>query len=217
MQRLSSNDHLQRLFTEAFSAQDIAEPLPSFDADRPAQEIYRLMSRLDYPITGLRNHGKVVGYVRRENLEHAQITMKPHPFREGQVVPGHARLSDVIHITDPESIRLYSLLGDVVGVFNRSDINKPVMRMWPFGIITFLEMELLQLIKENYPEDTWQSLLSEGRLEKVQALHRERQRRGQPCPLSTYLQLSDKGQIPPLRSPWLAASENRLSMAISSF
>ena len=67
--------------------------------------------------------------------------------------------------------------------------------MWLFGIVTFVEMELMQLIEEHFPEESWRSLLSPGRLEKALALQQERERRNQRSTLLECLQLSDKGQI----------------------
>jgi hypothetical protein len=84
---------------------------------------------------------------------------------------------------------------DVVGYVSRSEINKPVVRMWLFGIITFIEMEISQMIQEYYPEQEWRKMITEKRLAKAIELREERQRRNQHCELIDCLQLSDKGQI----------------------
>jgi hypothetical protein len=87
------------------------------------------------------------------------------------------------------------MFDDVVGYISRSEINKPVVRMWLFGIITFTEMELGQMIQEYYPEQSWCSMLTEKRLAKALELQEERLRRNQHSDLIDCLQLSDKGQI----------------------
>jgi len=87
------------------------------------------------------------------------------------------------------------MLGNVGGVISRDDINKPMVRMWLFGIVTMIEMGLVQMIKDQYPEQSWQSVVSQGRLEKAKQIQAERQRRNQYCELIDCLQLPDKGQI----------------------
>jgi hypothetical protein len=58
-----------------------------------------------------------------------------------------------------------------------------------------VEMGLVRLIRENFPGDDWQRLVSAGRLDKARAIQAERQRRNLHCELIDCLQFSDKGQI----------------------
>jgi hypothetical protein len=67
--------------------------------------------------------------------------------------------------------------------------------MWPFGVITLMEMRFLTLIERRFPEDGWQKHLSNRRLEKASTLQAERQRRNQGPRLLDCLQFSDKAQI----------------------
>ena len=87
------------------------------------------------------------------------------------------------------------MLGEIVGVICRDDINKPMVRMWLFGLITIIETRIVQMIQKNYPNDAWQSVLSKERLLKAQQIQEERQRRNQHCNLIDCLQLSDKARI----------------------
>ena len=87
------------------------------------------------------------------------------------------------------------MLGENVGVICRDDINKPMVRMWLFGLITIIETRIVQMIQKNYPNDAWQSVLSKERLLKAQQIQEERQRRNQHCNLIDCLQLSDKARI----------------------
>lgn len=67
--------------------------------------------------------------------------------------------------------------------------------MWLFGLVTQVEMMLVQLIQHYYPNESWQERIAEGRLAKAKAFQAERQRRNQHCSLIECLQFSDKGQI----------------------
>ena len=101
-------------------------------------------------------------------------------------------------IAAPISTAVYSdgRNGDAVArVISRDDVNKPLVRMWLFGIVTMIEMGLVRMIEEAFPEQSWQPVVSAGRLEKAKKIQAERQRRNQYCDLIDCLQLSDKGQI----------------------
>jgi hypothetical protein len=86
-------------------------------------------------------------------------------------------------------------MGDVAGVITRGDMQSPIVRMWLFGIITLIEMELGERIRTGWADGSWTRLLSEGRLKKAESLLAERRRRGQHVDLADCLQLSDKAQI----------------------
>ena len=87
------------------------------------------------------------------------------------------------------------VLGAVGGIITMSDLQKPPVRMWLFGMITLLEMRTSRLIELKCPGDSWKQYLSESRLQKAEALLEERKRRNQNLELIDCLQISDKGQI----------------------
>ena len=60
------NDNLRRVFTEAFHARDLAEPLVSLDAATPTAEALRLMHARDFEVVGVRQDGLIVAYLGRE-------------------------------------------------------------------------------------------------------------------------------------------------------
>lgn len=193
--RLETKHHLVRHFTESFIAQDIAEPVRSFDTDKPCKDIRPLMDQEQLDIVCLRDNGKIIGYVRRNDLNEGCCGEHLRPFRQGQVLASDSSFSDIIHVLTLHQYGFIRLFDDVVGYVSRSEINKPVVRMWLFGIITFVEMEFTQMIREYYPDESWRKVLTEKRLAKALELQQERQRRNQHCDLIDCLQLSDKGQI----------------------
>ena len=116
-------------------------------------------------------------------------------FTVDQVLSAGATLADVIHVLTRHDSCFVTALGQVAGVIRRDDINKPMVRMWLFGLLTMIEMMLVQLIRQYYPGDSWQSRVSQARLERAKAFQAERQRRNQHCTLIDCLQFSDKGRI----------------------
>jgi len=111
------------------------------------------------------------------------------------VITADATFSDVVHVLTRHDFCFVTMLGEVVGVICRDDINKPMVRMWLFGLITMMEMLLVQMIDKAYPDESWQSAITPERLQKARAMQVERQRRNQHCSLIDCLQMSDKARI----------------------
>lgn len=185
----------RRMFMELFTARDIAESLYSFDLDSDCDTVSKVMQRHQQDVASIRINGTVQGYVRFIDLGKGACANGLRHFTIDQVITGDATLSDVIHVLTRHDYCFISLLGEVVGVICRDDINKPMVRMWLFGLITMIEMRVVQLIQTKYPESSWQSTLSEERLAKARSMQQERQRRNQHCMLIDCLQLSDKARV----------------------
>ena len=100
----------------------------------------------------------------------------------------------MIHVLTHFRYCFVELDGAVVGVIGRGDIDKPVVRMWLFGIVILIEVQVVELIRAQWPDGSWAACVSEGRMEKARQLQSERIRRGFPADLLDCLQLSDKLQ-----------------------
>ena len=190
-----SQRRVQKLFTEAFTAKDIAEPLHSFDADRKAHEVESSVHALGLDVIGIRRHGQVVGYAWKDDLDSGLCGDRARAFGRDQVIYGDASLSEVILVLTRYDHCFISLLDTVAGVVTRADMEKPTVRMWLFGMITILEMNLASRIRERWPGDEWRQYCSNNRLRKAKELQEERSRLNQHSDLIDCLQLSDKAQI----------------------
>ena len=187
--------HALRAFMHAFAAQDVAEPLRSFDDELNAQRIRACMREQGLSVAGLRNRGKVIGYVSRAVLGEGAGKNHVRAFRQDQVVEGSALLTDVVLALTRHDYCFVRVLGEVIGVIERGDMQKPLVRMWLFGFITSTEMLLRERLSERWPEDSWMPRVGKARLGKAQALCEERLRRGQECQLLDCLQFSDLAQV----------------------
>ena len=185
----------RRMFTELFTAMDIAETLFSFDMHSSCADAERVMRHHYQDVASVRSKGRVQGYIRLSDLGEVACADRMRHFTADQVVDSDTTLSDVIHVLTRHDYCFVTLLEDVVGVIGRNDINKPIVRMWLFGLITMIEMRVVEIIQETLPDGGWQACLSTERVKKAQAMQAERQRRNQHCALLDCLQLSDKGRI----------------------
>ncbi len=192
--RAALPSRVMQMFATAFRATDIVEPLRSFDSTRNPSDLEQLMTDIGIRIAGIRIDGVVMGYVTLEDLEDEEDG-RLRAFAPDQVIDGDATLSDAIHVLNLHDYCFVTLLGEVVGVLTRTDLLKPVVRMWLFGIVTFIEMEVTERIRGQWPDGQWTEYVSPGRLKKARALREERIGRGQHCELLDCLQYADKVQI----------------------
>jgi hypothetical protein len=188
-------DGVKRLLTQSFTARDVAEPLASFDAIAAATTVGEFMEARDFDVVGVRNEGRIAGYVAREGIGQGQCGQFQRPFEGAMVVNDAASLLDVLLQLKDSPFVFVTVLGEVAAIVTRSDMQKPAVRMWLFGILTMAEMRFSELVERHCLGDSWQQYLSEARLQKAQALLEERSRRNQKLTVLDCLQFSDKGQI----------------------
>ena len=197
------DEHLFRIFTENFTARDIAAALVSFDETADASEVRQFMRERRFRIVGIRREGLVVGYVRQEELDGATCGDAIHEFRDGDVVNAWSSFTRLISaLRDRERVFVRSF-GQIGGLVSRSDLQKPPVRMWLFGMITIAEIFLTETIESLYPDDSWTELVSSGRMRKARELCAERMRRQQPVRLVDCLQVGDKMQLLIRDEEWL--------------
>lgn len=188
-------ERLQRLFTDGFSVMDIAEPFCFFSADMAAQEAAQAMLIQNAELAGVLQDGKQIGYVRRERLGAGVCQEVLQGFEPGEVVSDTTSLARGIEVLGNHGHCFVAVFGQVSGVIGPNDLEKPQVRIYLFGLITLVEEIFGRVIRHMFPADSWQSMISQGRLQKAEELQCERQRRGQPVDLVDCLQFSDKGQI----------------------
>lgn len=188
-------DAVRRIFTETFTVRDIAEPLVSFDANTDAGDVRAFMTARDFDVVGVREGGLVAGTVERSALASGACGQWRIPLEQAAILDATAPLVAVVSQLSRTSFVLVRALGGLGGIVTLTDLQKPPVRMWLFGIVTLIEMRCAELIEQHLPNDSWQEFLSAGRLEKARALLTERSRRNQALRLLDCLQISDKGQI----------------------
>lgn len=194
--RDSQSSRLRRLFLEGFSAMDVAEPLVSFDDHSDARDVQQFMFDRDFDLVGIRRNGLVDGYVRREDLTSGTCGHHCQPFTpDDDLVPDTANLIEVVKSLSINQQCFVTILNRVGAIVTLSDLEKPPMRMFLFGMITIGEMVLTEILRQRYADGSWQKLLSAQRIEKAQKLQEERARRGQNVDLIDCLQYGDKGWI----------------------
>lgn len=181
-----------RAFSRHFHAEDVAEPLSSFDARGPARYALALP---DGPVVGVREGGSVVGYALRAALGEGSFAEAMHPIQPTQLLDRDAGLADVVLALSRHDYCFVTLHEQVVAYAGRDQMQGPVARMWLFGMITAFELAMTEGLRSMGSAIDWQPLLSPARLTKARELQQARAELGRPAALLDCLQLSDKIRI----------------------
>ncbi|WP_166822712.1 hypothetical protein [Thalassoroseus pseudoceratinae] len=190
----STVQSLRRVFQQAFVVYDIAEPLISFDDTCQAKELRAHMESKRFEVVGIRHEGRVVGYAELRDLKDS-VTDAIKRFDDSQVILESMPLADLILKLRNHQRLFVSILGQVGGIVSRTDLQKPPVRMWLFGIVTLIEMRFTRMIERHCLDESWKEYLSAGRIKKSEELLAERIRRNQDLGLLDCLQFSDKVQV----------------------
>ena len=183
------------MFVRTITLRDLAEPLVSFDHTQPAAEVRAFMERREFDVVGVREHGVVAGYVRRDELADGTAGAHLRPFAPGEVWPDNEPLLTAFAALREQRHIFINVLGHVGGIVSRGDLQKTPVRLWLFGLVSLLEMQLLRVVRERYPADAWTSLLSAERIQGTRRVFADRRHRHEENDLSDCLQLGDKATI----------------------
>ena len=189
---LASSERLLNMFHEGFNVVDLAQPLRSLDIGTDIEDAGKLMKKEGVPVLGIRRSGRIAGYVLPEDLNGDGVLTEFREFNPDQLLDDTSNLEELFAPLSEHNFVFIEVVGETVCIVTRDDLEKPPMRMWLFGIITLVEMNVTWAVEQIYPNGGWKNLISPARLEKARELQFERKRRNQDSTLLSCLQFSDK-------------------------
>src|SRR3990172_1407829 len=187
----SSLNDLRELFEHSITVRHISEPLASFDADHPAAQVLEFMDKKDYDVVGVRKDGLVSGYVRREDLsleDGDKVGGHLVTFEPNEMLSETTPLVNVFEVLGNSPRAFVLILGQVGGIVTKGDLQKVPVRMWLFGLISLIEMHLLRIIRDYYPDDSWKplGLISSERLDGAEKRLAELRKRNEAIDLADW-------------------------------
>lgn len=191
----SSLSDLRHFFSHTITVRDIAEPLASFDADQEGKDVRAVLEKRNFDVAGVRHEGVTVGFARRTEIADGKLRLSMHDFADGSVVPETAPLSVVVGSLGGHDPAFVTILGRVGAIVSRGDLQKAPVRMWLFSMVSLIEMQLVRVIREHHPNDSWLPFVGPARVEAAERRHRDRRKRNEETQLIDCLQLCDKRDI----------------------
>lgn len=195
----SCRDDLRRLFDDAITLRHISEPLLWFESEQLAAEAKLLMGQRDYDVAGIRQQGIVTGYVTRDSLDGGTVGENRRTFASDEMALENMPLLKTFEALRGRRHLFIEVDGHVSKIVTLGDLQKIPVRLWLFGLISLLEMQMLRIIRPHCPTtpnaDAWLTLLKQPRIEEALRIYNERQLRNAAIDVCDCLQLCDKATI----------------------
>ena len=188
----SALEELRRLFEQQITVREITSSLVSFDDCSSATSCRDFMKQQAFDVVGVRQNGLVQGYVRRTDLLDGTIKKYNRPISQRRVMRDSDPLRSCLRrLVKYESV-FVRMVGHIGGIVTRSDLHRPPVRLWLFGLVTLTEMSMTDLVKKCYPDDKWKKRLNEDRISEAEKIFKDRNRRNEEITRIDCLQFCDK-------------------------
>lgn len=177
------------------TAETIAESIEYATFGDPVEQVIETMDKKRFDILGLKNHeGYIYDYVLRDEMKGETLEDCAKPIGLERLVSLQTPLKDCISRTI-EQKWLFVMGGECIeGIITIADLHKQPVRMLLFSAISMLEMAMLKIIREYFPDEKDWSI-SPGRLEKAKKRLKQREEANQQIDLPQCLEFCDKCDI----------------------
>jgi hypothetical protein len=182
---------------QKITAADLFEPLQSCPLHAAAAEMNEELARRDFDIAGVRADAsdQVIGFVQREKLEGGQVSNHVETIDGDAVIAETTSLDDLLELLRARRFLFVRIGGQIKGILTVADLNKPLVRVYFFGLISLLEIHLSYWTAQMFPDDSWKEHLSKGRLTLAEQTRAMRHERGQNLALMDCLQFADRRSL----------------------
>ena len=187
---------LQTLFIDQITTKHIYEPLFSSRLEFDAIHVKAELERRDFDTIGVIDEKEsVIGYINTEELSVGSIRDFTKPIELGQVITDSTSISKLIHVLEDRKFVFVINANKVEGIVTIADINKPIVRIYLFGLISLFEMHLNYWINQSHEDGSWKEVIKVKRILKAQEIYDLRKGNNQALSLLECLQLCDKRDI----------------------
>jgi len=139
--------------------------------------------------------GPVIGYVEGAALFYGKVRDHLHDLTEVAVIP---RGTDIVALLGTLKGNPFAYVegeSGIEAIVTWADINKPMVRIYIFGLISLLEMHLSFWIFKEFSNGEWENMLADERVEAAVSVQEIRRAVGQELTLIQCLQLCDKRDL----------------------
>lgn len=186
---------LQDIFIDNITTKFICEPLLCCGFNDSAFEARNLMEQRDFDILGVTKDDKAIGFIRRQDLNHGSVADYLNDFNLTNIISESTPIAEILDLLSEQGYIFILTKNQVTGIVVKADINKPIVRLYLFGIISLFELHLNYWILKFHDNLGWQNLIGEKRLEDAKQIYKERRGQNLDLTLLECLQLCDKREI----------------------
>ncbi|WP_040209202.1 hypothetical protein [Neobacillus jeddahensis] len=188
-------EKLRAMYEKNLSVDLLAEDIYTCALDDHSLRIKNEMIERDYDVYGVKDKGKITGYILREELFEGRVEDFYRQFRMEDLISDSTSLIELLDFLRERKYVFILEKNKVCKIVTIADLQKQPIRMLAFSLISLLEMLLISLIREACSEDNWKVKLSEDRLGKAEEMLKKRSEKNEALTLLDNIQLGDKGTI----------------------
>ncbi|OHC85152.1 MAG: hypothetical protein A2546_00010 [Sphingobacteriia bacterium RIFOXYD2_FULL_35_12] len=184
------------LFVDKITTHHIYEPLLCCRSSDNLIDVKETLVERDFDVLGvIDDKMKVIGYVHNNNLIHDSLTANTLPIDVNQIISDSTPLAKLIEILSKNDFAFVLSHNNITGIVTKADLNKPIIRIYLFGLVSLFELHLNFWIDKSHPAEAWKELLQNERLQAAEKLHAERKGNNIQLTLLECLQIADKKDI----------------------
>jgi predicted transcriptional regulator len=187
---------LQNIFIDNITTKFIYEPLACCKINDNAFEVKRTLDVKDFDTLGVldKNQNKI-GYIIHQELKDGEISNYLRAFEPQLLISDSTPISDLLDILSEKEYVYVLDKNSIEGIVTRADINKPIVRIYLFGIISLFELHLNYYININNTEKEWLEKLTENRILAAQEIYQQRKGNNSQLTILECIQICDKKTI----------------------
>ena len=188
----ASPDGLIRMYRRGIVVREVAEALLSLDIGSNVDLVRSFCDSHKFDVVGVSKEGRLMGYVDANRLAPGPLIKSIQRIKTSQILSDDTPIAELFEALSAQERIFVKSLGATGGIVTRADLQKIPIRMWLFGMISLLEMQLLRILKKYFPGDNWRPHLSSGRIGQATKFYNFNKARNQEASLVDYIGLSDK-------------------------
>jgi len=191
----SSMEDLREIFDKSVKARHITVSFCSFDESAMAQDVKSILDEKDFDVVGVRTNGEINGYACKKDLSDGKLGKYSKEFDPSELLSDNTSIFEVLRVIFNFDYVFILSFGRVAGIITRGDLQKIPIRMWLFSLISLIEMQMLRIIRERFPENSWDKMISPGRNKKAKKFFMENKSKNEEIEIVDCLQFCDKYTI----------------------
>lgn len=182
---------------DRLTAKDICEPLQCCPSSAPSIDMADILLRREFDVAGVRDEylGPVVGWVNQQDLVTGRVSDHMRAIDDGDIIDAFTPLRRLFEVFKERGFVFVSTGGNLSHILTRADLNKPMVRVYLFGLISLLEIHMGFWIENIYQIHAWKALLTPSRLLAAEAFREQRASAGQELDPLQCLQFCDKQKL----------------------
>jgi predicted transcriptional regulator len=187
---------LQSIFIENITTKFFFEPIYSCRLKDDSLYVKEALEMREFDVVGViddENH--IIGFAERSDLKEGHIEYFRKDISLDRIISDSTPISSLLNILIKSPFAFVLNENNITGIVTRADINKPIVRIYLFGIISLFELHLNFWIRKYFKNESWQDRINERRLIEANEIYDIRKGKNEDLSLLECLQFCDKKTI----------------------